>query len=256
MNPSLVISVVSAVISVAAVVISVVALWKTHLAKFKLISVVGDLRLRIYPIRSAEERWFIPSVVVPGSLTNGGARLGRILCLRLTVSFPSLPIPGNREYFYPQWELDYGKFEQMSRQRFQWIEEATVGGWMPFAILPQKTVTKYLVFESRWNEPVIQDQVTFVLEVYTDSTRLWKSIGKWDLQIGSDVWSELASVGSSIGTCEASSVGLMKERLHPPDLHKYTGSKEPIPEDGFQAGPSFLDYREDLKNPHINSSSH
>lgn len=33
-----------------------------------------------------------------------------------------------------------------------------------------------------------------------------------------------------------------KEFCDPGDLHKYTGSKETIPKDGFRAAPSYLDY--------------
>jgi len=244
MQPSLLVSIISAVISVAAVTISLIALWKTHFAKFRPICTIGDLCLRIYPIRSERENWFIPSLDVPVSIANEGARPGKVLGLRISVSFPNLPIPGNREIFYPIWEVAPEKFRRIGRNRFQWIDEATLGEWMPFVVLPKTTVTKHLVFESRWTDPVIQNEVSFSMEIYTESHRKWTEIGKWQSCLSPAAWSELTIHGTSIGTHPIGAIE-MEEQLHPPDLHKYTGTKEPIPEGGFGAGLSYLDYPDD-----------
>ena len=232
------IPIASAIISVIAVVLSLIALWKTHFAKSKFIPIVGTLRLRIYPIKNERERWFIPSFDIPVSLTNEGARPGKILGLRLSIKFPDLPIPDSREYFYPKWEVDA---KQICRERFEWINEATIGDWMPFVVLPKETVTKHLVFESKWFDPVIQNEVTCAMEIYTDVDPTWKDIAKWYVRLSARDWGELTNNGTSFGYSPDGAIDML-EKIHPLDLHKYTGSKEPIPEKGFGVAPSYLDY--------------
>ena len=242
MQQNLMIPIVSAVISVIAVTLSLITLWKTQLSKFKTISIVGDLGLRIYPIRGEEGRWFIPSFDVPISITNEGARPGKILGLRLKVSFPDLPIPDNKECFYPKWEVDGNR---IGHDRFRWISEATVADWMPFVVLPKVTVTKHLVFESHWNDPVIQKRVNCVMEMYTDIKQEWAEVAMWELRLSSNMWSELVNKGSSFTFHPEGVLKKMEDKIHPPDLHKYTGTKEPIPDDGLGAGTTYLDYADD-----------
>jgi hypothetical protein len=77
---------VSLAISIAAFILSSVALWQTHFAKFKLVNTVGNLQIRIYPLKHKKEKWYLPTIDVPVSLTNEGARVGKVLGLRIRAS--------------------------------------------------------------------------------------------------------------------------------------------------------------------------
>ena len=220
-----------------------IALWKTHFAKAKFIVIAGTLRLRVYPIKNEGRRWFIASFDAPVSITNEGARPGKILGLRLVLRFSELPIPDNREYFYAKWEVEGSK---ISRERFTWIDEGKVAHWMPFVVLPKDTVTKHLVFESTWDEPVIQNRIDCSMEIYSDLDRTWQELAQWDVVLSPTVWGELTNRGSAFSY--ETEVLHREDRIQPPDLHKFTGSKEPIPELGLGAAPSYLDYPDRLKS--------
>ncbi len=244
MEIALVITILSTVLSIAAFVISVVALWQTHFAKFRAITTCGTLQIRIYPIRSKNNKWYLPSVDIPISITNEGARAGKVMGLRIRTNFPDLPIPNNYEIFQPEWEIDHKIFEPISGNRFEWIEKAVIADWMPFVVLPKQTITKHLIFESKWDEPVIQENISFELEINTDTDKKWRSIAKWHFVLSAPMWSELTNNGAAIACYEANTQSLLfKESINPSDLHKYTGSKVPIPKNGFgPSHPSYLDY--------------
>lgn len=232
------ISLGAALISIIALTASLIALWKTHLSRFSPILTVGNSCLRIYPIKSDDDRWFLPSISLPISFTNEGAQIGQIDDIRIRVSFPNLPIPGNFEMFYAKWEVDGQK---LSRERFDWVENAVIDDWMPFSLLPRETKTKHLVFETRWNEPVIQEKVLCDLEIKVRGNSKWVKIKQWDFCLTTVEWSELAEVGTSFSTSPNNN-GNIKEYINPKDLHKYTGTKDEIPKDGFKASPSYLDF--------------
>lgn len=44
------------------------------------------------------------------------------------------------------------------------------------------------VFQSRWEEAIIQDNVIFELEIYTNIKKKWQRIAKWDATLSSEVW--------------------------------------------------------------------
>lgn len=227
------------VISLVAIAISLLVLWKSHLAPFSELTVAGRLRLRIYPIRSDAERWFITSLDVPISVTNEGARSGVVVGLRLRLHFPGIPISGNCEFIGPTFEIAAANAEKITKNRFEWIDQIVMGDWMPFTVLPKTTVTKHFVFESRWEEPVIQEVVDCTLEILSD-VRTWQAVTTWHLSLDGATWSELADVGTCI-TYLSEAHGVEKG-VYPPDLHKYTGTKAQIPKGGFLAGNSHLDY--------------
>jgi hypothetical protein len=56
-------------------------------------------------------------------------------------------------------------------------------------------------------------------------------------------WAALANDGKgfSHSPVDAKAEG---DAMNPKDLHKYTGTKEPIPTQGFNAAPSFLNYQD------------
>lgn len=228
------------IISLLSLTISLVVLWRGFLSRFQPITTIGDLRLRIYPIKNGKQRWFIPSLDVPVNIANDAARAGKILGIRIILNFPKLPINDNREIYYPKWEVDPQKFTKLAQYRFHWIDEAAKAEWVPFVILPKTTVTKHIIFETgRWDEPVIQEELVYRMEILTDSNEQWLEIGKWALNLYPELWSELVENGTSIGTRNLISVDIEGESRFPNDLHKYTGTKKKIPKGGFKAKPSY-----------------
>lgn len=238
------IAIYSTIIALGALGVSLASLWKTHFAKFNPITTVGRLCQRIYPIRSEEHRWYISSFDLPITVTNEGARPGNVIDLRLSIHFPSLPIPGNKELIRPIFEIDPSNARKINRERFKWIEEIVIGEWMPFTVLPKKSVTKHLLFETRWEKPVVQDRIIATLELMSDSSEKWKHIGTWEFSLRAELWGELANRGRS---CAVNPKGSPQyhETCQPLELHKYTSSKEEIPENGFGANPSYLDFPKD-----------
>ena len=67
----------SVIIALFALGVALTTLFKTHLSKFKPIITVGDLSIRIYPIKSDDEEWFLPSFNLPISISNDGAKPGK-----------------------------------------------------------------------------------------------------------------------------------------------------------------------------------
>jgi hypothetical protein len=237
------ISIISACIAVAAFLVSLTTLWKTHFSKFNVIIAAGNLRHRIYPIKSEDEKWFMASFDIPLSFTNSGAKTGIVTGLRLRLHYSSLSIPDNCEFIYPNFEIDPKKSDEITKERFDWISKLLLARWMPFTVLPKNMISKHIVFETRWNDPVIQQGIDCSLEVETDNKQDWFPSYKWTLHLSPECWSELACVGTSMSYCqEGHRHGPFD--VHPPDLHKYTGSKEPLPESGFNLKPSYLDYPE------------
>jgi len=231
------------IISFLAFIVSLISLWKNYFTKFNPLCTTGDLSFRIYPIKSGPEKWYLPSYIIAVSITNkGNAMPGKVLGLRIVLSFPKLSIPDNREIFYPKWEIDYNKFKQKAKYRFNWIDEAVINDWMPFVVLPKMTVTKHLIFESRWEEPVIQDEILIKLEMFLDSKKNWVEIERWKTSLTPHYWSELVNRGTSFRIPPVESIR-QESHLSPPDLHKYTGTTEPIPK-GVNFEPSCLDYSE------------
>lgn len=220
--------------------VSLITLWQTHFIKFSPVLTVGCCSFRIFTIKSENERWYLPSFNLPISFTNKGARLGNVEDMRIRVSFPGLPILGNYEMFYAKWIVDGKKITQ---ERYKWIEKAIIEDWIPFVLLPRQTITKHIVFESRWDEPVIQEEVLCELEIRANKSNQWKKITQWKYHLLTDEWSELAEVGTSFNTYP-DDYYLNKDDINPMDLHKYTGTKEEIPKNGFKAAPSYLDYPE------------
>jgi hypothetical protein len=79
------------------------------------------------------------------------------------------------------------------------------------------------------------------MQIYSDADQVWNDIATWNVSLTARVWSELTNRGTSFSHTPEGAVH-QHEAVHPPDLHKYTGSKEPIPEKGLGASPSYLDY--------------
>lgn len=232
-------AIASIVLSIAAILISLLSLWQTHFAPFSPLAVSGRLTLRVFPIKNQDQRWFIASFNLPISITNEGARPGIIDGLRLRLHFPELPIPGNCEIIPATFEVDPSDANLIDSERFEWIDKLVQGDWMAFTVLPKATVTKHFLFESRWEEPVIQNLMECTLEMRSFAGT-WKTVATWSLPMMLDIWSALDRGGSfSRYPHESDSLDVA---CSPPDLHKYTGTKDEIPKNGFSAPPSYLNY--------------
>lgn len=229
-----------AIISSLALIISVANLWQSHLSKFRPVTAAGPLTLRICRIESSGEIWYIPQVDCRLTITNAGARVGKVLGMRMVVRYPGLPIPDAREYFSPHSEVDPVLFKENASHRFNWIKKASLGEAAPFVILPHSSVSKHVVFDKRWGDPVIQDEVEFVLEVLTDRDADWITVERWMHHLDGRTWSELAEVGTSIRVAPASMGPSDSSATVPANLHDYTRGKKSIPKGGFQVPPSHL----------------
>jgi len=209
----------------AAFLVSLTTLWKTHFAKCNVLVAAGYLRHRIYPIKN--DGWYITSFDIPLSFTNSGAKPGIITGLRLKLHYSNLPVPDNHEYVYPQFEIDPKNYKQISKDRFKWIEKLLLSYWMPFIILPKSSISKHIVFETRWDDPVIQDKIDCSLEIEIDHKGNWFSVCNWSLKLHTERWSNLVC-GISMSYSQVGKPHGFRNVVHPQDLHKYTGSKDPL----------------------------
>lgn len=236
------------VFSFIALCVSCVALWKGYFARFSPLAIAGQLRHRVYPIRNEDRSWHITSFDVPVSVTNPGARPGIVTGFRLRLHCPELPFSGNHEFIPPVWELKPDKVNDIDKDRFTWVHEVVASDWSPFVILPKATATKHLLFETRWEQPVVQKQVVVTLELQADRRPKWLPVTEWKIILSPHVWVDLQS-GSSIGYSPATDQIPFESKCSPPDLHKYTGTKATLPTEGMisAAKPSYLNYSESEK---------
>ncbi len=235
------IALISAFIAFAALAVSAVTLLRTDYAIADPVTVVGPLRHRIYPVKNGKEKWFISSFDAPVSFCNSGARPLLITHVRLRLHFPNIPIPGNEEIIFPRWDVDPTLAPRIDRNRFQWLEELAPRQWMSVGVLPKETVLKHLIFEVRWNDPVVQKDIHATLETQSSVSREWTRAARWHAQLDAETWGELSNNGTSM-SYDPDGRDPTVERCTPADLHKYTGSKDPIPKEGFGAGTSYLDF--------------
>lgn len=241
MSDQALLSVISICVASSALLVSFVTLWKAHLSRFTPIWLSGALTKRIYPIKSEDEKWFIASFGITLNVTNGGARAGVVNGLRLRVHFPELPIPENNELIFAQWDMEPAASRKIDKARFYWLDNLEITEWMPYVVLPKQTLTRHVLFETRWDDPVIQNKVHCTLQAQYGRDLAWKDIEVWELRMCEFTWSELTNQGTSISTMPKNSYP-PNDTKSPPDLHKYTGSKKIIPENGFGAASSRVDY--------------
>lgn len=230
-----------AIVSSLALAISLTTLWQSHLSKFRPVTAAGPLTLRICRIEStAGKTWYIPQVDCRFSITNSGARVGKLLGMRMLVHYPGLPIPDAREYFLPHSEVDPAAFKEHAGNRFAWINKASLGEAAPFVILPRASASKHVVFDTRWDDPVIQDEIQFTLEILTDRNAEWVTVERWKHRLDGSTWSELTEVGTSVRVEPASVGDKDSHTTIPANLHEFTRGKRSIPKGGFGAHASHL----------------
>ncbi|AUP78835.1 hypothetical protein [Flavivirga eckloniae] len=230
----------AAFLSLIALGLSGIAIWKTHYSKFSPILTVGYCTFRIYPIKNENDKWYIPSFDIPISLTNSGAQIGKIIDLRLKITFPDLPIPNHYEHFGAKWVVEGS---ELSDERFTWINKASTEKWIPIVLLANQTKTTHLVFESfRWEDPVIQKKMKCTLEIKTDKEDKYQEIDHWSYDLTTRTWYSLAEEGRA-HLCSSELTKEKEEYIHPKDLHKYTSTKDEIKEPEKKSAPSYLDYK-------------
>lgn len=228
-------------VSGLALFISGASLWRTHFSPMRLLIASGPLDLRITPFRSGKSRWFVADGIADFTFTNAGARPGVIRSMRLRVEYPTLPIPRAREYFELDSEVDSREFDKHANNRLEWKETASIGEGAPFILLPKESQAKRLVFWGRWENPVIQPLIVFTLEVYSEHSKKWKAYDTWKHVLHEPVWVRLANERGCMSAFPDNRPSLDSE-VNPPDLHKYTGTKDDLTKIKIALEPSYLDY--------------
>jgi len=243
-------SIAALVVAALALLVSVLALWRTHFAKMKLMTAAGDVSLHIAHMKGdddgEEAEWFIPAVDVKVAFTNVGARVGRVKALRMRVGYPELPIPDAHEFFSLTAEVDTVLYEEHVANRFNWLSNAVIGEGAPFVALAKAPVEKHLVFGTRWDDPVIQ-MLRISLEYVADGSNEWVQVEKWDLDLTPDMWVYLVEhPGGSLSSWPVDHPQYRQGyESKPADLHKYTGSKAPLPtRSKYATASKVIEYRD------------
>jgi len=227
-------SIASFAVALIAVLISLISLYRSQLAPFAVVTAVGNLRLRIYPIQGDDHSWYIASADIPVEVVNSGAQVGRILQYRLRVSYPSLQIDGAYETFSAAWVVDNRIFATAGSHRIDWLKSAVIDAWKPFSVLPKAAVGQHIVFEKRWDDPVVAQEVVFTLQQARDGQKGWADVGSWKLwNINDQMFADIAH-GTSYGTPPEGVPNGYDQETNPVDLHRHLKPVGPLagPEPG------------------------
>jgi hypothetical protein len=221
---ALTISLVSVLISFTSAGIAFTSLWRTHLARFKPSVVAGLIRHRMCAFKSEGSQWYISSFDLPLTVVNEGARSGQVRGLRLRLSYPRLPIPNNYELVEATFELPPQEASMISQNRLEWLQKATVTRWMPFIVLPRASVTKHVIFDARWEAPVVQKEVEIELQMLTERSQDWMPVADYKHCLAESFVAAMID-GSSFAV-NPTTAQKPEASPHPPDLHKYICSNE------------------------------
>ena len=66
---------------------------------------------------------------------------------------------------------------------------SSVTDWLPFTVLDGPSVTKHFIFETRWDEPVVQPRMSIQLQMRTSRKHGWSTVAEFELDEG--VWTEM-----------------------------------------------------------------
>jgi hypothetical protein len=166
------------------------------------------------------------------TFTNAGARPGVVDSLRLRANYPRVPAPGAHEFFRLKYE----------GSRLSRASETAIGDGAPFIILPKESQAKRLVFSKRWEEPVISEDITLVLQVYSQQSRRWKDYESWETPIDESLWVYLANEKGDMTFPPESEPQMMVFGSVPDDLHEHTKPQKPLPDSTSLTEPSYFDY--------------
>jgi hypothetical protein len=199
------------------------------------------LHFNVFPIRSNDGRWYIVSAFIPISFANPGARPGKVLSMRIIATFPKANLPRHRDVLHAVFQIDADGQRDASKPRFEWLDLYATP-WLPFVVLPKATVSQLVLFEKRWDRPIVQDQMHLVLEGFTDTARRWKRLAEWDVPLDRKTWSIFLNEPiSAIGFGVTPKSHPDDESSRPENLNELIGTDEPLP--GPKSGPpSYLDY--------------
>jgi hypothetical protein len=214
-------SIASFAVALVAVAISLVSLYRSQLAPFRVVTVVGDLRLRIDRIKDSGQSWYMVHADIPVQVVNSGARIGRILGYRLRVSYPSLPIEGAYETFSAAFVADQRALMTGG------LKAAIIDFWTPFSILPKAAVHQHIVFNRRWDDPVVAEKIRFTLQQARDGQEGWADVGSWELDIDVESFAEMVR-GSTYGVSPEGIPGDVVE-IQPADLYSYLKPARRLP---------------------------
>jgi hypothetical protein len=206
-------SIASFAVALVAVAISLVSLYRSQLAPFRVVTVVGDLRLRIDHVKDGGQSWYMAHADIPVQVVNSGARIGRILGYRLRVSYPSLPIEGAYETFRTVFVADQRALMTVG------LKAAVIDIWTPFSILPKAAVHQHIVFNQRWDYPVVAETIRFTLQQARDGQEGWADVGSWESGVDVELFAEMVR-GSSFSVSPEGTPGDVVE-IQPADLYSH-----------------------------------
>lgn len=177
-------------ISLTSLAISLYTLWKIHLSPFKLLISFGEPTLKTYKITpktsGGKSIWFIPSIHIPFTFINTGAKPGKVINLRIIFTKISKGINKTNKYeeiFEPRWCVNYGDYNKNRHDRFIWLKDSIENEWYPFFVQPKEPLTKHFILESsRWDEfPTGNFQIK--LEILSDESNKWKELERYEFTI-------------------------------------------------------------------------
>jgi hypothetical protein len=194
----------SLVISVAALLASLASVWRTHFTPPRLRVITGAASLKIDRIDSGSEYWYLPQITVPISVSNIGARVAHILEARLIVRYPQNDAEEAYEVFHLLYEIDPVRSAALKPSQARKIRNLYNGPGTPFIVGARETVTKHLVFQTRWDYEVEEADFAADLQLRTSSADnwityqqfdgwaldgwLWRSINNSTFQLGRHGW--------------------------------------------------------------------
>lgn len=201
-------------IATIALLVSVLTLWRTHLAPFHLISTTGPIRLRVEHLKVDKKSWWLPRFAVSVSLTNSGARIGRVTSMRIVVHYPAIEVDDAYEAFRCLGEFDLVEHEKDPTKPFRAFQQ----DFVPIVLLPKETVIKFLVFQTRWDSPVTTT-IEVGLEVQTDASKDWRVIDTWVFHLDEIAWKTTEEGHTLISFTDDT---LHMDDRNPADLHQHT----------------------------------
>ena len=253
MDQSLAISLSSLVMSVLATAVSVIALWRAYLARFSPMTTAGYLTLRICPVRSGDNRWYVVLFDSSLAFANSGPRPGRITGLRLSLHFPEVPIPDNCIRIHATREVDHLKATHDFRDFFAWLDDVSIAHWSPFLLPVGSATNKHFHFQTRWDSPIIQKKCIATLEVLSDRSKRWQAAATWKVMLDKNVWSEFLSHASTFAFTPISFPHVLVES-NPKVLPKYISDPDFRPTEGFIDCNSIPDWPDDVRPGHTHAS--
>ncbi len=178
------------IISIISLSISLYVIWKIHLSPFKLLVSFGDPLLKTYKITpqisGGKSTWHIPSIDIPVTFLNTGAKPGRVDNLRIVFLSVKKGVNNTSQYkevFEPRWCVHYEDYNNKRSERFTWLRESVENEWYPFYALQNTPVAKHIILESlRWDKfPKGSFQIK--LELLSDESQEWKLLAEYEFSL-------------------------------------------------------------------------